>query len=167
MRSVILLTSSISINASQTFNFSLWRYFAISTFLFQLVRVAHIQNSVKYAITEVVYCMFSNLSLATDSFSRLLNICLSRLANPFYVKNMYRTSILVVPIPFSCILIKQGLNHSNTLPVKNNPVQATYFITVGSPSPLLIILILIYVRNPLNLQASPKKYLTDGILTDQ
>ena len=111
--------------------------------------------------------MFSNLSLATDSSFKLLNICLSQLANPSYVKNMYHASILVVPIPFSYILVRQGLNHSNAFPVKNNPAQAIYFITVGSPGPLLVILILICVRNPLNLQASPEKYLTDGILTDQ
>ena len=151
MRSVILLASFISINAFWTFDFSPRRYFAISASLFQLVRVAHIWNLVKYAITKVVCCMFSNLSLATNSSFRLLNIYLSQLANFFYIKNIYRASTLVVPIPFSCILVKQGLNYFNTLPVKNNPVQATCFITISSPGPLLVILILICVRNPLNL----------------
>ena len=167
MRSIILSASSISINASQTFNFSPQRYFAINTSLFQLVYVAHIWNSVKYTITEVVCYIFSNLSLATNSSSGLLNICLSQLANPSHVKNMYRTSTLVVPILFSCISVRQGLNHSNTFPVKNNPVQATYSMTVGSPGPLLVILILIYVKNPLNLWASPKKRSTNSILTNQ
>ena len=147
----MLSASFISINISQTFDFSLWQYFAISTSLFQLVCVTHIQNSVKYTIANIVYCIFSNLFLATDSSSRLLNICLSRLANLSYVKNIYCAFILVVLIPFSCILVKQGLNHSNTLSIKNNPAQATYFITIGSPSPLLVILILICVRNPFNL----------------
>ena len=163
----MLLISSISINVFQTFNFSPQRYFTISASLFQLVCIAYIQNSVKYTIANIVYCIFLSLSLATNSSSRLPNICLSQLANPFYIKNMYHTSILVVLIPFSCILVKQGLNYSNTLSVKNNPVQATYSITVSSPSPLLVILILICVRNPLNLQASPEKHLTDSILTDQ
>ena len=108
--------------------------------------------------------MFFNLSSATNSSSGLLNIYLSQLVNPFYIKNIYYTSTLVVLILFSCILVKQGLNYFNTLPDKNNFVQAIYFITVGSPSPLLVILILIYVRNPLNLQASPKKFLINSIL---
>ena len=69
-------------------------------------------------------------------------------------------------MPFSCISIKQSLNYFNTLPNKNNPAQATYFITVGSFSPLLVILILTYIRNPFNLYTSPLKYLTDGILTN-
>ena len=152
----MLLASFISINTSQTFNFSPQQYFAISAFLFQLVHVAYIQNSVEYAIANIVYCIFLNLSLATNSSSGLLNIYLSQLANPSYVKNIYYTSILVVPILFSCILVKQGLNHSNTLSIKNNPAQATCFITISSPNPLLIILILICIRNPLNLQTSPK-----------
>ena len=156
MRSVMLLASFISINISQTFNFSSQQYFTISAFLFQLVCVAYIQNSVKYTIADVVYYIFLSLFLATNSSSRLLNICLSQLANLFYIKNMYYISILIVLIPFSCILVKQGLNHSNTFPIRNNSAQATYFITVSSPSPLLVILILICVRNPFNLQASPK-----------
>ena len=65
---------------------------------------------------------------------------------------------------FFYIFIKQGLNYFNTFPDKNNPIQATYFITVGSPNPLLVILILIYIRNPFNLYTSPLKYLTNGIL---
>ena len=120
------------------------------------MRVAYIQNLVKYVIANMVYYNVLNLSLAINSLFRLPNIYLSWLANPFYVKNMYRTFILVVFNLFDYTLVKQGLNHSNTLSVKNNPVQATCFIAVGSPSPLLVILILIYVRNPLNLQASPK-----------
>ena len=156
MRSVMLLVSFISINASQTFDFSPQQYFAISTSLFQLVRITHIWNSVKYTITDVVCYIFSSLSLATNSSSGLLNICLSQLANPFYIKNMYYASILVVLILFSYISVRQGLNYSNTLPVKNNPAQATCFITISSPSPLLVILILICVRNSLNLQASPE-----------
>ena len=67
---------------------------------------------------------------------------------------------------FTYIFIRQGLNYFNTLPNKYNPTQATYFITVGSPSPLLTILILTYIKNPLNLYTSPLKYLTNGILTD-
>ena len=156
MRLIISLVSSISINMSQTFNFSPQQYFAISTSLFQLVHVAHIQNSVEYTITNIVYYNILSLFLDINSLSRLLNIYLSQLTNPFYIKNMYRASILVVFNPFSYTLVRQGLNHSNTLLVKNNPAQATCFITVGSPNPLLVILILIYIRNPLNLQASPK-----------
>ena len=67
---------------------------------------------------------------------------------------------------FTYISIKQGLNYFNTLPNKYNPTQATYFIIVGNPSPLLIILILTYIRNPFNLYTSPLKRLTDGILTN-
>ena len=156
MRSVILLASSISINISQTFDFSLWQYFAMSTFLFQLVCVAHIWNSVEYTIANIVYCIFFCLSLAINSSSKLLNICLSQLVNPFYIKNMYRTSILVVLIPFSYILVRQGLNYFNIFSIKNNPAQTIYFITISSPNPLLVILILIYVRNSFNLQASPE-----------
>ena len=163
----MLSASFISINMSQTFNFSLQQYFAISAFLFQLVRITYIQNSVKYAIANVVYCMFSSLFLVINSSSRLLNIYLSQLANPSHIKNIYRTFILVVPILFSCILVKQGLNYFNTLSIKNNPVQATYSITISSPSPLLVILILICIRNPFNLQAFPKKYSTNSILTNQ
>ena len=37
-------------------------------------------------------------------------------------------------------------------------------MTVSSPSPLLVILILIYIKNPLNLYSSPIKYLTNSIL---
>ena len=147
----MLIVSSISINASQTFNFSPWRYFVISTSLFQLVRVAYIWNLGKYTITNMVYYRFLSLSLAINSLSRLLNIYLNQLANPFYIKNIYHTSILVELIPFSCILVKQGLNHSNTLSIKNSPIQATCFIAIGSPGPLLVILILICVRNSLNL----------------
>ena len=69
-------------------------------------------------------------------------------------------------MPFTCIFIRQGLNHSNTLPNKYNPAQAIYFITVGSPGLLLMILILTYIRNPFNLYTFPLKRLTDGILTN-
>ena len=69
-------------------------------------------------------------------------------------------------MPFAYISVKQGLNYSNALPNKYNLVQATYFIIVGSPSPLLTILILTCVRNPLNLYTSPLNCLTNGILTD-
>ena len=164
----VILTCSASISNVFILNTHSYAYIAFSittsfsilysgscllrnTFLFQLVRVAYIQNLVEYIITNVVCCKFSSLFLAINSLSRLLNICLSQLANPFYIKNIYYTFILVVPIPFNCILVKQGLNYSNTLFIKNNPIQATYFITVGSPSPLLVILILVCVRNPLNL----------------
>ena len=68
---------------------------------------------------------------------------------------------------FFYISVKQDLNYFNALPNKNNPAQATYFITVNSPSPLLTILILTYIRNSLNLYTSPLKYLTDGILIIQ
>ena len=78
----------------------------MSASLFQLVCVAHIWNLVKYAIAKVVCHMFFNLFLATNSSFRLLNIYLSRLVNPSYIENMYRASILVVPIPFSCILVR-------------------------------------------------------------
>ena len=151
MRLVISLASFININISQTFNFSLQQYFAISTFLFQLVRVAHIWNSVKYIITNAVCYKFLNLSLAINSSSRLLNIYLSQLANPSHIKNIYCTFILVVFSPFNCTLVKQGLNYFNTLPIKNNLIQATCSIAVGNPSPLLIILILICIKNPFNL----------------
>ena len=67
-------------------------------------------------------------------------------------------------MPFFYILVKQGLNYFNTLSDKNKPVYTTYFITISSPSPLLTILILIYIKNPLNLYISPLKYLTNGIL---
>ena len=67
-------------------------------------------------------------------------------------------------MPFFYIFIRQGLNYFNTFPNKNNPVQVTYFIIVDSPSPLLVILILIYIRNPFNLYIFPLKCLTDGIL---
>ena len=69
-------------------------------------------------------------------------------------------------MPFTYISIKQGLNYFNTLPNKYNPAQATYFITVSSPSPLLIILILTYIKNPLNLYISLLNYLTNSILTN-
>ena len=69
-------------------------------------------------------------------------------------------------MPFSYIFIKQGLNYSNTLPNKYNLAQATCFIIINSPGPLLTILILTYMRNPLNLYTSPLKRLTDGILTN-
>ena len=69
-------------------------------------------------------------------------------------------------MPFFYISVRQGLNYFNTLPNKNNLAQATYFIIIGSPSPLLTILILTYIRNPLSLYTSPLKYLTDGILTN-
>ena len=69
-------------------------------------------------------------------------------------------------MPFSYILIKQDLNHFNAFPNKNNPRQATYFITISSPSPLLVILILTYIRNPLSLYISLLKRLTDSILID-
>ena len=67
-------------------------------------------------------------------------------------------------MPFFYIFIKQGLNYFNTFPNKNNPTQAIYFITINSPSPLLVILILIYIRNPFSLYTSLLKYLTNGIL---
>ena len=145
------LISFISINISQTFNFSPQQYFIISAFLFQLVHVAHIQNSVKYIIANTVCHKFLSLSLVINSLSRLSNICLSQLVNPFYIKNIYYTSILVVFSPFNCTSVRQGLNYFNTLLVKNNLIQAIYFIAVGSPSPLLVILILIYIRNLLSL----------------
>ena len=69
-------------------------------------------------------------------------------------------------MPFSYIFIRQDLNYLNTLLNKYNPAQATYFITVSSPGPLLIILILTYIKNPFNLYASLLKYLTDSILTN-
>ena len=69
-------------------------------------------------------------------------------------------------MPFTYILVRQGLNYSNTFPNKYNPVQATYFIIIGSSSPLLIILILTYIRNSFNLYTSPLNCLTNGILTN-
>ena len=69
-------------------------------------------------------------------------------------------------MPFSYISIKQGLNYSNTLPNKNNSTQAIYFIIISSPSPLLVILILTYIKNFFNLYTSLLKYLTNGILTN-
>ena len=77
---------------------------------------------------------------------------------------MYCVSQLIVLKPFSCILVKQGLNYSNIYLNKNNPVQATYFIIISSPSPLLVILTLIYIRNPFNLYTFFKKCSTEGIL---
>ena len=70
-------------------------------------------------------------------------------------------------MPFSYIFIRQNLNYSNTLPNKNNLAQAIYFITVGSPNPLLVILILIYIRNPLSLYTSLLKRLTNNILINR
>ena len=151
MRLIISLIFFISINISQTFDFSLQQYFTINTSLFQLVCVAYIQNSVKYIITNTVYYKFLSLFLVINSLFRLLNIYLSQLANPFYIKNIYHTFILVVFNPFNCTLVKQGLNHFNALPIKNNSVQVTCFIAISNPSPILIILILIYIRNLLNL----------------
>ena len=69
-------------------------------------------------------------------------------------------------MPFTYISVRQGLNYFNTFPNKYNPVQATYFIIVGSSGPLLMILILTYIKNPLNLYTSPLKRLTNSILTD-
>ena len=69
-------------------------------------------------------------------------------------------------MPFFCIFVKYGLNYFNTLPNKNNFIQATCFITVSSPSSLLVILILTYIKNPLSLYTFLLKYLTNGILTD-
>ena len=69
-------------------------------------------------------------------------------------------------MPFFYILVRQDLNYFNTLFNKNKLIQATYFITVGSPSPLLVILILTYIRNPLSLYTFPLKCLTNGILTN-
>ena len=70
------------------------------------MRVAHIWNSVEYAITNIICHNVLNLSLANNFLFRLLNICLSQLANPFYIKNIYRTSILVVFNLFSCTLVR-------------------------------------------------------------
>ena len=70
------------------------------------MRIAYIWNSVKYIINDTVYYKFLSLSLAINSLSRLLNIYLSQLANPFYIKNIYRTFILIVFNPFSYILVK-------------------------------------------------------------
>ena len=70
-------------------------------------------------------------------------------------------------MPFFSISVKQGLNYFNAFFNKNNPTQATYFIIVSSLSPLLMILILTYIKNPFSLYTSPLKYLTNGILTDQ
>ena len=67
-------------------------------------------------------------------------------------------------MPFFYIFIKQGLNYFNTFPNKNNPMQAIYFIIVGRPSPLLMILILTYIRNFFSLYTSLLKYLINGIL---
>ena len=89
------------------------------------------------------------------------------LQNPSYNENIYYTFQLVVVKPFSCILVRQGLNHFNTLFNKNNPVQATYFINVSNLGPLLVILILTYIKNPFSLYSSPIKCLTDGILINQ
>ena len=69
-------------------------------------------------------------------------------------------------MPFSCTSVKQGLNYSNTFPNKYNPAQAIYFIIVSSSSPLLMILILIYIKNPFNLYTSLLNCSTDGILTN-
>ena len=38
---------------------------------------------------------------------------------------------------------------------------------IGSPGPLLVILILIYIKNPLSLYSSPIKCLTNNILINQ
>ena len=69
-------------------------------------------------------------------------------------------------MPFFYIFIKQDLNYFNIFPNKYNPIQATYFITISSPSPLLMILILTYIKNPFNLYTSPLNRLTDSILTN-
>ena len=70
------------------------------------MRIAYIWNSAKYIITDTVYYKFLSLSLVINSLSRLLNIYLSQLANPFYIKNIYHTFILIVFNPFIYILVK-------------------------------------------------------------
>ena len=58
-----------------------------------------------------------------------------------------------------CVIWRQLALYNNYLPL-------FLTITVGSLSPLLVILILICVRNPLNLYNFFIKYLTNNILTD-
>ena len=138
--------------------------YATSCFLEELYPQIQIEFiSFLWIYLEVSSCPYINLSLVINSLFRLPNICLSLLVNPSYIKNIYYTSILVVFNPFNCTLMKQGLNYFNTLSIKNNPIQVTCFIAISNPGPLLVILILIYIRNPLNLQTSPKKYLTNSI----
>ena len=132
-----------------------------------VVCVTYIWNSVKYAIADDVYCIILSLFLAIDFFLKLLNICIMHLQNPSHNKNMYCTFQLVVVKPFSYILVRQGLNYFNAFFNKNNPIQAIYFMDIGSPGSLLVILILTCVRNPLSLYSSSIKCLTNGILINQ
>ena len=118
-------------------------------------------------VTDNGYCIILSLFLAINSSLGLLNIYIIYLQNSSYNKNMYYTFQLIVVKPFSYISVRQGLNYVNTLPNKNNPVQAIYFITVSSFNSLLVILILIYIKNPLSLYGFSTKYLTDSILINQ
>ena len=77
---------------------------------------------------------------------------------------MYYISELVIVSPFNCISIKQNLNHFNTyFNKKKNLIQAICSINISKPSPLLIILILTYIRNPFSLSLSPLNLLINGI----
>ena len=78
---------------------------------------------------------------------------------------MYFVFRLVVVALFIWYSVKYGLNHSNTLPVKNIPIYVTASAGVAILGPLYLSFNDICVRYPLSLILIPLNYLTAGNLT--
>ena len=71
----------------------------------------------------------------------------------------------MVSIPFAYISVRYSLNYSSALPFKNNPTYVTWSSAIGNFKPSFRILSLIYIRNLLSFNLSPKNRLIDSILT--
>ena len=123
--------SSISIIIFQTLVFKPFLYSTISTFLFQLVLVAYIQNQVVYSITNPFYISEYNFCSAVTSFSRSPNIYIIQFLKLSQLKKIYLISRLVVVVLLVWYSVKYGLNHFNALPIKNIPAYITISTAVG------------------------------------
>jgi hypothetical protein len=75
-----------------------------------------------YFITEPHYVNSCSLYSAVASVSKSLYIYVSLFTNPFYIKNIYLTSLFLVIKLLALYSTKYSLNYLSIYPVRNNPV---------------------------------------------
>jgi hypothetical protein len=74
-----------------------------------------------YSIAKPYYVNSCSLYSAIAITSKSLYICVSLFTNPFYIKNMYLTSLFLVDSLLALYFAKYSLNHLSIYSAKNNP----------------------------------------------
>jgi CRISPR/Cas system CSM-associated protein Csm4 (group 5 of RAMP superfamily) len=75
-----------------------------------------------YSIAKPCYVSSCSLYSAITVAFRSLYIYISLFINPFYIKNIYLTSLFLVDSLLALYFAKYSLNHLSAYPVRNNPV---------------------------------------------